>query len=63
MHFDRNLLTSSRKGEERPLINYFKFGTSVGRFPSGGAASMAVEGLKPSQAAVSPGLYGPVTVS
>ena len=26
--------------------NYFKFGTSVGRFLSGRAASMAVKGLK-----------------
>ena len=27
-------------------LNGFKFGTSVGRFPSDGAANMAVKGLK-----------------
>ena len=29
-------------------LNDFKFGTVIGRFPSDGAASMAVKGLKTS---------------
>ena len=43
MHFDRNPFTYSHKrGESR---NYSKFGT-FGRFPSDGAACMAVKGLR-----------------
>ena len=53
MHFDRTLFTCSCEGwrgwwggggwgEE---LNAFRFATFIGRFPSDGAASMAVKGL------------------
>ena len=45
MHFDRNTFTCSREGGKKSL-NGFKFCTFIGRFPSDGAASTAVKGLK-----------------
>ena len=44
VHFDRNPFTCSCEGGKKS-INGFKFGTSVGSFPSDSAASMAAEGL------------------
>ena len=43
MHFDRISFTCSCEGEKSR--NDFKFGIFIGRFPSDGAANMAVEGL------------------
>ena len=45
VHFDRNPFTCLYEGGKTSL-NGFKFGTHTGRFPSDGAASMAVNGLK-----------------
>ena len=46
-HFDRNLFACSCEGGEGGgSLNDFKFGTSIGCFPSDGGASMAVEGLR-----------------
>ena len=42
VHLGRNPFTCSR---ERGGLNYFKFGTFIGRFLSDGAASTAVKGL------------------
>ena len=44
MHFSRRTFTRSR--EEGNRLNDLKSGTSVGRFPSGDAASTAVKGLQ-----------------
>ena len=44
MHFNRNTVTCSREGGKKSL-NGFKFGDFKVRFPSDGAASMAVIGL------------------
>ena len=49
VHFDRNPFTCSCEGvgvgagREGGGLNYFKFGTFVGRFASDGAASMRSE--------------------
>ena len=45
VHFDRNYFTCSCK-RERKSLHDFKFGTFTGRFPSDGAASMAVKELR-----------------
>ena len=38
-------LLMHREKEKRRSLNYFRFGTFTGRFPSDGSESMAVKGL------------------
>ena len=45
LHFDRNPFHLFMQREKKSLNN-FKIGTFTGRFPSDGAASMAVKGLR-----------------
>ena len=44
VHFDRSPFTCSCEGMEK-ILNNFKFGTFIGRFPNGDSTSMAMKGL------------------
>ena len=53
-----NLALSPAHAKGEKSLNDFKFGTFAGRFPSDGAASMAVKGLKRTFGMV--GVYNPL---